>query len=197
MSCDTSTCKDGVTGQSFYQSIRLENYTGRDVDITLAVLKTDSNGKPMINKYGLYEVESVDSVVSTAAPTKDTGGGNYTIINNFTAPFNGFVAYTADKQFAGVISASDLNMDSGCCKDYWVSIGIKSGQNLILVNSLGQSVTKSNAFYLRPLTEGMKNAYKPLIPGHSNMTILIVLIILLAVIVVAALVIRHFYKRSA
>ncbi len=195
MSCDIATCVDSVTNQSFYQSIRLQNYTGRDVDITLAILKTDGAGRPLVNKYGLYEISSLDGTTSTAVPTKDTSGGNYTIINGFTAPFNGFVAYTADQQFAGVISMADLSMDSGCCQDYWVSIGTKIGSTLTLINSLGQPVTKSNAFYLTPLTQGMKNAYKPLIPGMSNMTILFLVIILLIIIaVVVGVVYSKYYK---
>lgn len=185
--CDITTCKDGVTGVSFYQSVRLQNYTGRKVEVRLASLKKDSNGKPYINKYGVYEVALLADEVMSVDPSKGSGGGEYTIISGFTDPYDGFVAYTDDQQFGGIVSAIGYPMDSGCCQDYWMSIGLKSGSKLILVNSEGTTMDKTNAFYLRPVTKGLKNAYKSMLPGfvHNHIWLIIIVLIILVAIVVA------------
>lgn len=191
--CDITACVDSATKNSFYQSVRLQNYTGRNVDVRLAVLKTDKNGKPYLNKYGVYEIDSVADSISTVVPSKGTGGGEYTIITGVTAPYNGFVAYTEDQQFGGVISVIDYPMDSGCCQDYWMSIGLKSGKNLILVNSEGTTMVKSNAFYLRPVSDGMKNAYKSLFPGFVHNHFWLIVIAFFIIVIVAAIVVKKYY----
>jgi hypothetical protein len=191
MSCDTSTCYDSVAEQSTFQSIRLQNYTGRDVTVNLAVLKTDVNGKPMINARGVYQVSSVSSDSVIVPPTLSTAAGQYGIVGGLVAPYNGFIATTTDGEFTGIISTSGLTMDSGCCQDYWVSIGLKSGSTTVLVNSQGTQMDKPGAFYLLPALGGLVNAHQS---GVSFWWVIVLLIILAVVAAVVALVYRNYTK---
>lgn len=190
MSCDISACKDSVSNKSFYQSIRLENYTGRDVYVRLAILKTDANGKPVINARGVYQVSSTSGESVLVAPSLGTGGGQYGIVGGFTDPYNGFIATTTDGQFAGVISRTQLNVDTSCCADYWVSIGLKSKNATVLVNSAGTTMDKPNAFYLLPSAGGLKNAHR------SSMRPMVILLLLLLLVAVVAAVGYYIYRRN-
>jgi hypothetical protein len=204
---DPGTCYSGNI--DYYGSIRLLNYTGRNVNVTFVNFATDPDGSPTMTDSGNFIIDNSkpSSKSVSAPPSANSGTGGYTIIPGYTKSYNGMTIMSSDNSYAGMISTYGMTMDSGTCQDFWITIGLVSSTNAVtLVNSGGVAqVPKvhdnplNDALYLVPYVGYWQNAtYDPASYVYvssqsiSWLRVLVILLIFAIAIVVAVFLIKKY-----
>ena len=189
-------------------ALMIDNYTGQVLNLVMVKVSRDSNGVPITNSDGTYQLDAVSS--QTSVPLTTNGSTGVTTLYDWNPTYDGFSAQTADGKYAviagrGYASAPSesisLNSGSPDCFTMWAKICLYDGSNYTCVAADGTELTGMEED-LPGSMEGSFNNTCVVAPGvkyygSSGFNWMLIFVVLIVIAIIIAIIVAVYKKYKS